>query len=583
MYQLPNYPLPFKVKDNSLYYCAKNKDAYSEQLLCNFLLQVVREIIYDDGAESSSRVTIEGIHHTGRPLQPVEMPSGDALRLEWVQDKWGMDCIIENQSRVKKALQTTADSSNREYVYGITGWRKFGDWWEFLMPGDEKITVRLEDKLCRYGMERSFNQQDLEETVQLLHKPPAAEEVFWPLLAFAFLSPLNHFLEMAGHIPNFVMLLQGRTGTRKSTLAALVLSFFGKFTATSLPMSFRDTANYTLSNAFALKDVLTCIDDFHPTGRQEEGKLKNIAQTIMRAYGDRTGRGRLRQDCSSMASRPPQGNAIITAEMAPNIGESGTARYFSLELREKDVDLDRLTEYQTAAESGVFQRCMYAYICWLKDNFLFAPEQETVFVQTLKQLFNEHRSAFQKSGIQCHGRVAEMFSWLRIGMDMLLLFLKDKGCLPENEVQEMKDHYDEILLSLASRQADNIIQDKPTRKFIRNLYALMDAGQATVMPKNGNHDWIPNTNVGYEDDTFLYLHSEVAYQKVRKFCEDQGESFSLTCKALLKSLAEEGYIDTCGTQNTKSIRIDGKSKRLLCLWMLLSLIQSSSSVVSPGT
>ncbi|MGN0998201.1 MAG: hypothetical protein ACI4PO_01455 [Faecousia sp.] len=566
MNQNPSYPLPFKVKDNSLYYCAKTKNGYSEQLLCNFLLQVVREIIYDDGAESSSRVTIAGIHHTGRPLQTVEMPSGDALKLEWVQDKWGMDCIIENPSRVKKALQTTADSSNREYVYGITGWRNIGDQLEFLMPGDEKITVRLEDKLRRYGMERSFTQQDLEETVQLLRKPPASEEVFWPLLAFVFLSPLNHFLEMAGHVPNFVMLLQGRTGTRKSTLAALVLSFFGKFTATSLPMSFRDTANYTLSNAFALKDVLTCIDDFHPTGKQEEGKLTNIAQTIMRAYGDRTGRGRLRQDCSTMASRPPQGNAIITAEMAPNIGESATARYFSLELREKDVDLDRLTEYQTAAENGVLQRCMYAYICWLKDGFLFAPEQEAAFVQTLKQLFQEYRSAFQKSAIPCHGRVAEIFSWLQIGMDMLLLFLKDTGCLSENEVQELKDRYDKILLSLASRQADNIIQDKPAHKFIQKLYALLESGQVILLPKNSSVDLPPFHCIGYKDDTFLYLFADLAHKTVRKFCEEQGESFCLSCKALLKALAEEGLLEPSAGQNTKAVRVGGTTKRLLCLY-----------------
>lgn len=566
MYQLPNYPLPFKVKDNSLYYCAKNKDGYSEQLVCNFWLWVVREINYDNGAESSSRVTIEGIHHTGRPLQPVELPSGDALRLEWVQDKWGMDCIIENQSRVKKALQTTADSSNREYVYGITGWRKFGDRWEFLMPGDEKITVRLEDKLRRYGMERSFTQQDMEIAVQLLRKPPAAEEVFWPLLAFVFLSPLNHFLEMAGHEPKFVMLLQGKTGSRKSTLAALVLSFFGKFTATSLPMSFRDTANYTLSNAFALKDVLTCIDDFHPTGRQEEGKLTNIAQTIMRAYGDRTGRGRLRQDCSAMASRPPQGNAIITAEMAPNIGESGTARYFSLELKERDVDLRTLSAFQKEADSGTLQKCMYGYIQWLKNTYLCDREMQNLFVLTLRKKFEAYRDDFRNSGVQCHGRVPEMVAWLRIGMEMFLNFLVESHCLDADSSKYFEEEFFSILCRLAVRQADNIIQDKPTRKFIRNLYALMDAGQATVMPKNGNHDWIPNTNVGYEDDTFLYLHSEVAYQKVRKFCDDQGESFSLTCKALLKSLAEEGYIDTCGTQNTKSIRIDGKSKRLLCLY-----------------
>ncbi len=560
-----NYP-GYKARDHCLYYCGKGKEGYHELRICNFELWVVREIISDDGVDTSSKVTIAGIHHIGRPLPAVTLSSGEALTLDWVQDKWGMDCIFEHRGHVRKALQTTADSSNREYVYSITGWRKLGEQWEFLMPGDEKFTVRLEDKLRRYGMERSYSRQDIEIAVQLLEKPPAVEEVFWPMLALAFLSPLNHFLEMADHVPNFVLLLQGRTGARKSTLAALVLSFFGKFTATSLPMSFRDTANYTLKNSFAVKDVLTCIDDFHPTQRQEEGKLKGTAQQILRAYGDRTGRGRLSHDCTAMESRPPQGNAIITAEMAPNIGESATARYFSLELKEKDVDLERLAQYQTAAENGVLQRCMYAYICWLKESFLSTPEQERTFISTLKELFLEHRKAFQCSGIQCHGRVAEMFSWLRLGMDMLLLFLKEKDCLSENEAQEMQKRFDTILYSLAARQADNIIQDKPTHRFIQKLYALLESGQVVLIPRNSGIDLPPFNCLGYEDDTFLYLFAEPAYKTVRKFCEEQGESFSLTSRALWKALAEEGLIESSAGQNTRAVRVGGTSKRLLCLY-----------------
>ncbi len=565
MNQYPSYPQPFKIKDNSLYFCSNNKNGYSEQLVCNFLLQVVREIIFDDGAATQSEVIITGIHHTGRPLQAVKLKSGEALKLDWIEDTWGMDCIVENQSRVKKALQSTADSSKREYVYGITGWRKIDGQWEFLMPGGEKTTVRLEDKLRRYGMEHRYTQQDLEILVQLLREPPASQEVFLTMLAFAFLSPVNHFLEMADHVPNFVLLLQGRTGARKSTLAALVLSFFGKFTATSLPMSFRDTANYTMNNAFALKDVLTCIDDFHPTERMEEGKLKGSAQQILRGYGDRTGKGRLNHDCTVMESRPPQGNAIITAEMAPNIGESATARYFSLELKEKDVDLDRLTAHQTAAENGVLQRCMYAYICWLKENYLSTSEKENEFVQALKELFKEHRSAFQKSGIQCHGRVAEMFSWLRIGMDMLLLFLRESSLLSEIEAQEMKEQYDVILYSLARRQADNIIQDKPTHRFVQKLYAMLEAEQVILLPKSSSSAMVPFNCLGYEDDNFLYLFAEPAYKTVRKFCEEQGESFSLTSRALWKAMAEEGLIESCAGQNTRSVRAGGTTKRLLCL------------------
>lgn len=58
-------------------------------------------------------------------------------------------------------------------------------------------------------------------------------------------------------------------------------------------------------NAFSLKDALTCIDDFHPGGRKEANKLTETAQLIMRGYGDRIGRGRLKSDSTPMESRPP--------------------------------------------------------------------------------------------------------------------------------------------------------------------------------------------------------------------------------------------------------------------------------------
>ena len=82
----------------------------------------------------------------------------------------------------------------------------------------------------------------------------------------------------------------------------------------------------------------------------------------MRAYGDRTGRGRLRADSSPMEARPPQGNAILTGEFPPDIGESGTARYFSLELHDGDVDLEDLTVFQNEASKGALQRCMFSFV-----------------------------------------------------------------------------------------------------------------------------------------------------------------------------------------------------------------------------
>ncbi len=188
----------------------------------------------------------------------------------------------------------------------MTGWKEIDGQWEFLLPGDQAHSVQLPRKLRGYRAEEKGTAEDLAVLRRMLTDGPAEKAVLLPLLALTFLSPLNHFLAEAECEPKFVLSLIGKTGSRKSTLAALALSFFGSFTATELPLSFQDTANSIVHNSFALKDVLTCIDDFHPGSRLEEAKLTDTAQRILRAYGDRAGRARLRPDASLRESRPPR-------------------------------------------------------------------------------------------------------------------------------------------------------------------------------------------------------------------------------------------------------------------------------------
>jgi hypothetical protein len=52
-------------------------------------------------------------------------------------------------------------------------------------------------------------------------------------------------------------------------------------------------------------------------------KLCNFAPYIAHNYGDRAGKSRLTTNCNLRAARPPQGNAIVTAEFPPDI-DKGT-------------------------------------------------------------------------------------------------------------------------------------------------------------------------------------------------------------------------------------------------------------------
>ena len=570
MTQPPKYAQKYKVKGNCLFEIIPGKNGTIERKLCNLAPEIVREITVDDGAVTTTYVVLRGVHESGRHLPEIEIPAAELSNFNWMPERWGMDCILEVGKTVKDcvrhAIQTTAAYAEKKTVFAVTGWKRIAEEWHYLMPGDDIHTVDLHGKLQGYGMERKCDQLDIQTAACLLRMMPVPKEVMFPLLAFTFLSPLNHFLKEAGCEPKFVLFLVGKTGSRKSTLAALMLSFFGKFTASELPLSFRDTSNSILHNAFSLKDVLTVIDDLHPSSRIEEQKMNGTAQAVMRAYGDRTGKGRLRADSTLMESRPPQGNAIITAEYTPDIGESGTARYFALELKESDVDLQNLSAYQKEAARGTFQRCMYAYTEWIKETFLHSEEAKQEFIRFLNSRFLFCRDEFRKSGIRCHGRVPETVALLQMGMDFFLLFLKEKLVMDEESCAEIQQRFEDILYRLAARQAENIEQDKPTHKFIRKLYALLESNQAYVDDKNNPGEIGFGTCLGYQDDTFLYLHSELCHKVVRKFCEEQGENFSCTHKSLLKAMAEEGLILPGTKQNTRPLRVGEKQKRVIFLY-----------------
>lgn len=360
-----SFPAPYAVKDGSLGYMKSEKggEPYFVKL-CNFVPFIASQLIVDDGAETKVRVEIDGFDFRGRPLQTITVPDEKFNSLDWVRNNWGYEFNLETgqtvKDRIRYFLQATAVQADKKKVYAATGWKRINGQWEFLMPGDETHTVCLEGRCAVYGFHRDAN---LDAVIKSLSLPYAVapRDVMMPLVAFAFLSPLNSFLKKAQYEPKTVLMLCGKTGSKKSTLAALICSFFGRFSTTELPLSFRDTANSIIRQSFALKDVLTVIDDYHPSTGKDAAQMNASAQMIFRAYGNRVGRGRLNANSEPMTDRYPQGNAIITAEFLPDVGESGTARFITLELGRTDVNNEELSYYQQLAADGIFSACMYQY------------------------------------------------------------------------------------------------------------------------------------------------------------------------------------------------------------------------------
>ena len=560
---------PYEIRDNCLYVTTVSKRGSSTTKVCNFVPRIVSEKTVDDGAVTEKTLVLSGIHADGSTLPPVEVNGTDLSNFNWLLDKWGAKCIIEVGQRCKDQLryyiQTTSENAEQLTEYHVTGWKKIDGEWHFLLPGDDSLNVTLKGKLRYYCGERNWSKTDLHTAKLLYTMPPARKEIIHPLLAFAFLTPLNEFLKQAGCMPKFTLFLTGRTGTRKSTIAALILSFFGAFTSTDLPMSFQDTANSITANAFTLKDVLTCIDDFYPSDNAEMKKLNTTAQKIMRAYGDRTGRGRMRADCTLMENRPPQGNAIITGELRPDVGESGIARYFPLELKDGDVNLAYLTDYQEEAAQGVYRRTMFAYTEWLKRRFICDDDHEEKFVKRLRELYDSYRSDFLSHGVKCHGRLPEIVACLMIGMRFFLYFLKENGVIFQDEKDEEIKNFSDLLLRVAAQQAVDIEYEKPANIFVRKLYALMESGDVVLKKKGSHGDYTPSFFSGIVNSDYLMIHLDSVFPLIKKLCSDSGEAFPYTKNSIMKALVEEGIAEPGRQSTTRVTKIQNFSMRLLYL------------------
>ncbi|MDP4153269.1 MAG: DUF927 domain-containing protein [Bacillota bacterium] len=544
--------------------------------ICNFVAWCTGEKTTDDGIETKKTFAIKGKHASGRELPEIEVQAADFNNMNWITKMWGFSCNLNPgttiKDRLRHCIQQISRNLKSETVYTYTGWRLYREKWIYLhgkgAVGAKDIDVKLEGRLSNYhlpGENPDEYARAVKDSMKLFNVAP--QHIIFPLLAFTFLSPLNEFLKQAGHEPKFVYFLMGKTGTGKSTLAALFLSFFGRFNNTDLPLSFMDTANAIVNQVFLCKDNVICIDDYKPSTRNDVNRMDNVAQNILRSYGERTGRNRLNSNSTLMKQRAPRGNAIFTGEQPPNVGESGTARFVVSELKTGDTDFTALTIAQDDARNEVYSLCMRAYIEWLKAKFIDNGAKK--FVQSLANEFEETRNRFFKSLNELtHPRVVEALAHLCLGWKYFVKFASEYSAVDEQDAKELLYVMDIILLQMGKDHAELLNDDKPSKIFIDKLKVLIKSQAVYVHDATGGYPPPPESRVpfiGYFNKENYYFYSEIVYKQVVKFCTEQGEFFPVGQKTLLKHLAEDGIINVIAGDKTPRHIFNGKRGRFLTI------------------
>ena len=533
-------------------------------VISNFLPVPVEDIHLDDGNEQQRFFRIKGLKYDGEritELPTITVKAGEAAAMNWVTENWGFNANIESPIQSRKdtlrsiMFRLGERFATQKTIYTHIGWRELNSSWFYLHGGGaigaENIEVQLDNRMNRFDLSgEKINFISVCNALSELFGV-AAPEIIYPAISLVFLSPLNEFLRQSGYEPSFVLYYLGRTQSHKSTLAALMLSFFGKFTATSLPSS--EKKGYTL------KDVLTVIDDYHPaTTTKERLAMEQIMQSVSRGYGDRTGRDRMTSDITVRGGYAPRGNVIVTGEDFPSIGQSGSARNFIVELALNSVPItEHLTRTQQFAADGYYTCFMCEYISWL------IPQTDNL-PQKLKRRFLQHREKAIEENSSGFGRTGDILAWLMVGFECLTEFLCDTHMIEKAEIVAMNDNAWKVLSSIAKKQLDKCTEDTPTKMFLDTVRELFEAKKICIITIGGFPDTYGEM-VGYRDTEFFYFLPSKIYGEVAKFFSQQNETFPLTKSMLFRQLRNEKILVPSGNDNTVQKRIEQKNGKYLCI------------------
>ena len=445
----------------------------------------------------------------------------------------------ERQKEVMKII--SRDTMQEKTVYSHTGFKRIDNQLCYLYQGGvigniQDITVDLSgDGLQRY----CFTDKNFDKILALKRClsfiDVADYKITIPLLCTIFLAPLISLLAEQDINVDYILFIQGKSGTRKSSLSAVALSFFGNFNRDTFPCSFRDTLNSIEKIAFILKDTVIVIDDFNPEniGTSKQALMERLFAT----FGDRVGRRRMTKDADIKEPYKSRGLCIVTGEMLPEVPQSRIARALTINIQNDSINLNKLTELQKNKEELAYS--MMLYIKWVIDN-------ENVIIEKAKSMFTEMQSNYNS---KIHGRTNEISNVTTIAFTLFTQFLLDNEVININKKNELDILAKNTLNEIMEAQTQYVEELKPTDLFYDAFEELLNTNAITIVNLQGNN---PNWQfespkiTGYYDEVrkIYYLYPDTIYNAVEKhYSNNSNKRFPVNAKTLWRYLAEEGLLE----------------------------------------
>jgi hypothetical protein len=546
----------YEIRDGGIVAVHRTRVGDVVQPLCNFECRIARELVYDDGCSQTRYFSVT------TSLGDVEISAAEFGKMEWPLERLGARAIVEPGAGIKDSLRAAILSISAssgpipcERVITSTGWHKTSSGWAYVSAsgaitanGTADFSISLDGALKNYNLPTNPSEEEIRAGLGLtfeIYKNLAPPRVTVPLIAAAFLAPLVSLLDHA-----LVVWIYGPTGSRKTTLAALIQAHFGSgFSYSNLPAGWSSTANYLGKLSFLCKDALLTVDDFCPgSNTMEAAADAQKAAAVIRAVTNRTGRGRLTASAQLRDSYPARCSVLSTGESLPS-GQSTVARLIPVELRPDDVDLAVLSDIQRKAGT----------LCFGMAGHIRDIAGHLDKIDWVKEKAREYRQDFVVNST--HGRSPDLMAHALIGWETFLTTAVEHEVIDERTFIDAFNDGRRQLLDIAGAASLLVGIEDPASIFCRVILQEIERGKLCLDALNCP-DSRPTSGaerIGWEEDGTWFLLGEAAFRAVFRFCQECGKPVTVGWRAMLAALKRHRIV----VAQTRITRPSGNRPRVL--------------------
>lgn len=555
----------YAVKDGGIWRkrLVKGGQVVYDELAPNFVAWIAEERLLDDGLHEPEKVLlIDGRMADGEACPRVAVPAAEIERLSWLAKAWPEACdlaIGQNiAAHLHRAMRRLHPDWPRRRIFTHTGWRELapGTWVYVTAEGavgtTDRVEVDLEPKLRSYALPTEPVDLAIAVKTSLSLWTLGPLHVTVPLWASIYRAPLCEVLPV-----DFLLWVEGQSGTFKSSTALLALAHFGRFQdKRDVPASWLDTATRLEQRAHAIKDALLVIDDYIRETDDAEGK----ATRLVRALGNATSRSRSNRDLKAQPDFPPRGLVLSTAEHRPS-GVSLAARMLVIRFEPGSIDRGRLTALQRSAWR--LSHAMAGYCQWLAPRLA-----DRTWRLDQRTAFEAARDRIRDEAAATPFRVPEVLAHLWLGLEHGLAYAEAVGALDADHGTTYRETAWTALLGIRGTQTAEVEAQRETRRFLDSLLALLSTGQGRLLPQSDSGEGysarVPL--LGWANDRALLLIPDAAYGAVQGALRQAGRPLQVDLERLMRSLVEDGVAlhDRDGRVR-KAVKVAAKHRRVLYL------------------